>query len=73
MKLIAQVKLQPTPDQHALLLRTLEQANAACDYLSGRAWEAQTFGKFALQNLAYHETKATFGLSAQMVVRCILP
>lgn len=71
MKLIAQVKLKPTPEQAALLKDTLEKANAACNYLSAKAWESKTFGQFALHKLSYYEIKKHFGLSAQVVVRVI--
>jgi putative transposase len=53
MKLIAQLKLQPTPDQADALKRTLESTNAGCNYISGVAWNTRTFGKFALQRLCY--------------------
>jgi putative transposase len=71
MKLIAQIKVLPTPDQHAALLSTLERANAACNAISAFAWEQHTFGKFDLQKAIYHTIKADYELSAQMVVRCI--
>jgi hypothetical protein len=50
MKLIAQLKLLPTPKQADVLKRTLQAANAACNCISTMAWETRTFGKFALQN-----------------------
>jgi len=71
MKLTAQLKLLPTPEQADALKRTLETANAACDYISQVAWEMQTFGKFALQKLCYQHVRETFGLSAQMVIRAL--
>ncbi|HEY0735598.1 MAG TPA: transposase [Herpetosiphonaceae bacterium] len=71
MKLIAQLKLQPTPEQADALKRTLEAANAACNYISDVAWNTRTFGKFALQKLCYQDVRETFGLSAQMVVRAL--
>jgi transposase len=72
MKLVAQVKLHPTLQQAQLLQRTIERANQACSYLSQRAWEAKTFGRYALHKLTYHETRARFPeLSSQVVVRCI--
>lgn len=71
MKLTAQLKLQPTPDQADALKRTLEAANAACNYISAVAWSRRTFGKFALQKLCYQDVRETFGLSAQMVVRAL--
>ena len=71
MKLTAQVKLLPTPDQAELLRQTLETANAACDFISRRAWQNQTFKQFALHKLTYAETRHRFPLTAQTVVRCI--
>jgi len=71
MKLIAQLKLLPTPEQAGALKRTVETANAACDYISTVAWETHTFGKFALQKLCYQPARQQFGLSAQMVVRAL--
>jgi len=72
MKLIAQVKLLPTPKQAEMLKQTLEFANAACNYLSDRAWEAGVFRQYDLHKLAYYDTRAKFpSLSSQTVVRCI--
>ncbi len=71
MKLTAQLKLQPTPEQADALKRTLQAANAACDYISQIAWDARTFGTFALQKLCYQDVREQFGLSAQMVVRAL--
>jgi putative transposase len=71
MKLIAQLKLQPTSQQADALRRTVETANAACDSISSVAWETRTFGKFALQKLCYQDVRETFGLSAQMVIRAL--
>lgn len=71
MKLTAQLKLQPTPEQADALRRTLEAANAACNYISDVAWNTRTFGKFALQKLCYQDVRDTFGLSAQMTVRAL--
>lgn len=71
MKLIAQVKLQPTPEQVDLLKRTLEQANAAANYASDVAWRDHSFGQYAIHHLTYHAIRDRFGLSAQMVVRLI--
>jgi IS605 OrfB family transposase len=71
MKLTAQLKLQPTPEQADALKRTLETTNAACNSISGVAWETRTFGKFALQKLCYQDVRETFGLSAQMAIRAL--
>jgi putative transposase len=71
VKLIVQLKLQPTSEQSAALLATLERANAAANALSALAWQTQTFGAYALQEAHYYEIKAGFHLTAQLVVRLI--
>jgi putative transposase len=71
VKLTAQLKLLPTPEQAIMLKRTLESANAACNYISTVAWETHTFGKFALQKLCYQDVRETFGLAAQMTIRAL--
>ena len=71
MKLIAQLQLKPTEEQAGALKQTLQVANAACDSLSALAWDNQTFGQFALHRIGYHAVKKTFGLSSQVIVRCV--
>ena len=71
MKLVAQVKLLPTPEQADLLKRTLVASNALCDWVSERAWASQTFGQYALHRICYHEGRKQFGLSAQATVHAI--
>lgn len=71
MKLIAQVKLQTTSEQAAALRRTMEEANRACNYIAGIAWEKRTFRRYQLQKLVYRDVRSTYDLSAQVVVRCI--
>ncbi len=72
MKLVAQVRLQPTLEQADALLRTLEIANAACNHISSMAWQTQTFGKFALQKRCYTTVRERFDLAAQMTIRCLV-
>jgi IS605 OrfB family transposase len=69
VKLIVQLKLVTTPEDHAALLATLERANDAANAISQVAWETRTFGQFALQKATYYDIKARFGLTAQLVVR----
>lgn len=69
MKLIARIKLQPTPEQHDALKRTLEAANAACNYVSEQAWQQKVFGQFALHKLCYGDVRAQFKLGADVAVR----
>jgi putative transposase len=71
MRLTIQLKLLPTPEQADALNRTLARANAACDSISQVAWAAQTFGQFPIHRLVYRDVRETFGLAAQLTVRCI--
>ena len=72
MNLIAQVKLMATPDQVIALKRTLETANAACDYISDLAWEHRCFKRYELQKRFYQKIRQKFpDLSSQVVIRCI--
>ena len=65
------VKLAPTPDQHAALLRTLERFNAACNAIAAVAFHERCANKIALQRLVYYDIRAQFGLSSQMTIRAI--
>jgi putative transposase len=71
MRLTAVIQLLPTPQQADALKRTLETANAACDYISQVAWESKTFRQFPIHKLTYQAVRETFGLAAQLAVRCI--
>jgi len=71
MKLVANIKLLPTPAEAGALRRTLERANAACNWLSGRAFETGTLRQFSIHQLCYFEARDRFELTAQMAVRCI--
>jgi IS605 OrfB family transposase len=71
MKLTAKVKLLPDTEQRAYLLETLERANAACDYISGLAWQAKVFSPFQLQKQVYADVRQRFDLSAQVVIRLL--
>jgi len=48
---------------------TLETVNAACNYVSQRAWETLTFGQFALHHLCYGEVRKRFDLGANITIR----
>ena len=72
VKLVVQIQLKPTGEQAAALTETLRRANAACNWISDRAWAAQSFRQFDLHKLAYHDARAAFDdLSSQVIVRCI--
>ena len=71
MRLTIQLKLLPTSEQADALTRTLETANAACNYISQVAWDARTFRQFPIHRLTYGAVRETFNLTAQLAVRCI--
>lgn len=71
MKVIAQIKLNPTPEQAKALIRTLETANLACNKISQVAWKRKLFRKTGLQKIVYRAVRDHFGLSAQVTIRCI--
>jgi len=63
--------LRPTTDERAALERLRERFNAACDYISGVAWDAQEWNKVRLQRLTYGTVRADYGLMAQHAIRAI--
>jgi IS605 OrfB family transposase len=65
------VKLAPTPEQHAALLRTVENVNAACNAIAMVAFAQRCPNKIDLQRLVYYATRSRFGLSAQMTIRAM--
>jgi IS605 OrfB family transposase len=71
MKQTVLVKLAPTLEQHAALLRTVETFNAACNAIAGTAFAARCPNKIDLQRLVYYDIRSRFGLSAQMTIRAI--
>jgi hypothetical protein len=63
---------QPTDAESFAAVRdTLHTASACCDWIIARAGKAKTFGRFALHQLTYYDAREKFGLSAQIVARCI--
>jgi len=71
MKLVANIKLVPTREQFKLLRETLELSNKACNSLSEKGFKSGKVRQFDLHKLAYAETRAEFGIAAQVAVRCI--
>ena len=63
--------LRPTAAETVALVRLQRQFNAACNYISGVAWDAQEFNKVRLQRLTYETVRATYGLIAQHTIRAI--
>ena len=71
MILTLKLKLQTNEEQKQQLLETMEACNAACNYVSGVAYDEQIANQIALHKLCYYEIRERFGLSAQMAVRAI--
>lgn len=71
MKLTLKIKLLPTDEQANLLLDTIRETNAVCNAISDVAWSKRIFNNFKLHHEVYHNYKATFNLSSQMLIRQI--
>lgn len=71
VKLTAKVKLKTTAEQFRALKATLEAANEAANWISSQAWEAKEFSQYRLHTLTYAKTREQYGLSSQVVVRCV--
>ena len=71
MKQVIVIKLEPSPQQHEALLKTVEQFNRACQYAADVAYEKRLANKIALQPLVYGTLRADYGLSSQMAIRTI--
>lgn len=71
MKLIAQVKLQPTEQQADALRRTMLTYNEAANYISDQAWMRKTFRKYDIHHATYYAVRERFGLAAQLTIRVI--
>ena len=71
MKQTLLVKLAPSPEDHAALLRTLERFNPACNASEQVAYEHRVANKLRLQPLVYYDIRDCFGLSSQLAIRAI--
>lgn len=71
MKLVASLKLLPSPQQAKSLRLTLTRCNEAATWLARFGQDAETFGRYALHKLAYADLRIRFGLTAQATIRTI--
>lgn len=71
MKQVIVVKLEPTAEQAASLIETMQAFNRGCDYVAAVAFEKRQANKIALQPFVYGTLRADFSLSSQMAIRCI--
>ena len=65
MQRVLQIKLTPDANQSEALDATMQRFNAACNWVSERAFERQLANRFKLHKLFYYDVRTTFGLSAQ--------
>jgi putative transposase len=65
MRVVVQVKLQPTPEQAKALEATLAACNAAANHVSTIAYTTGARRNYDLRKHAYGEIKDMFGLAAQ--------
>jgi putative transposase len=65
------VKLAPTAEQPAALLRTLVAFTAACNAIAAVAFRERRASKIDLQKLVYYDMRRAYGLAAQMAIRAI--
>lgn len=71
MKLIAQVKLQPSEVQAEALRQTMLAWNEAANYISDQAWMRKSFRAYDLHHATYYTIREKFGLAAQAAIRVI--
>ena len=70
MTLTVQVKLLVDAAQTEILKKTLMAENAACNWISEKAWRTNTFSQIPLHRLVYHACREAFPqLASQVVVR----
>ena len=71
MKLSVKINLNPSLEQHILLLETMRLFNKTCNTISQTAFHNQTFGKWSIQKLIYHDLRKTTSIPAQLLIRAI--
>jgi putative transposase len=62
-------KLKPTDEEREKLLRTVQAFKDACNHISKVAFDKRVFNPVALHHLVYRETRAKFGLPANLAIR----
>lgn len=71
MKLTLQIKLLTNSIEKELLLKTMEQFNAAATFAAATAFEEKVFSQPSVHRLCYAKIRENYGLSAQLAVRAI--
>jgi len=65
------VRLDPSPEQHKLLLDTMHRFNEACNDIAGTAFFMHKANKVELHKTVYYPIRERYGLSSQLTVRAI--
>ena len=65
------IKLDPTKEQHSVLMKTMNKFNEACNYIADIAFDIKCVNKINLQKIVYYDVREQFDLSAQMTIRAI--
>lgn len=72
VNIVARIKLDATKEQVQALRDTMFAYNAASNWVSKKAWEANIYGKYDIQKEWYQDIRATFpSLKANHVIRII--
>ncbi|SDT08373.1 transposase, IS605 OrfB family, central region [Paenibacillaceae bacterium GAS479] len=58
-------------EHHGKLLETMKRYNAACNYISGLAFEQSEYNRIKLQKLVYYDVRDKFQLSSQMTILAV--
>jgi len=65
------VKLDPSPEQHKMILETMKRFNEACNHIAETVFAMHTANKIEIHKTVYYSIREHFGLSSQLTVRAI--
>jgi IS605 OrfB family transposase len=65
------VKLDPSPEQHKMLLETMKRFNEACNQIAETVFALHSANKVEIHKMVYYPVREHFGLSSQLTVRAI--
>jgi putative transposase len=65
------VKLDPSPEQHKMLLETMKRFNEACNHIAETVFALHSANKVEIHKTVYYPVREHFGLSSQLTVRAI--
>ncbi|MCX6642183.1 MAG: transposase [Candidatus Bathyarchaeota archaeon] len=65
------VKLDPSLEQHKMLLETMKRFNEACNHIAETVFALHSANKVEIHKTVYYPVREHFGLSSQLTVRAI--